>query len=145
MRAQRAAMIGGPGAAKLAIAKDEVRSKAVIDAEHVSKDYGDRHIIRDFTLRIQRGDRIGIVGPNGAGKTTLLKLLTGELVPDRGKVERAKSLSGIVIDQQRRLMEPSKRVLSQGSPLLAGADRGPGRVPFGRREVALAAREGVRT
>jgi ATP-binding cassette subfamily F protein uup len=110
MRAQRAAMIGGPGAAKLAIAKDEVRSKAVIDAEHVSKNYGERQIIRDFTLRIQRGDRIGIVGPNGAGKTTLLKLLTGELAPDQGKVERAKSLFGIVIDQQRKLMEPTKRV-----------------------------------
>ncbi|HET6942167.1 MAG TPA: ATP-binding cassette domain-containing protein, partial [Sphingomicrobium sp.] len=110
MRAQRAAMIGGPGTAKLAVAKDDVRSKAVIDAEHVSKAYGDRPIIRDFTLRIQRGDRIGIVGPNGAGKTTLLKLLTGELAPDQGKVERARTLSGIVIDQQRKLMDPAKRV-----------------------------------
>ena len=110
MRAQRAAMIGGPGTAKLAVAKDDVRSKAVIDADRVSKSYGDRTIIRDFSLRIQRGDRIGIVGPNGAGKTTLLKLLTGELAPDTGTVERAKTLSGIVIDQQRKLMEPSKRV-----------------------------------
>jgi len=110
MRAQRAAMIGGPGTAKLAVAKDDVRSKAVIDADRVSKSYGDRQIIRDFTLRIQRGDRIGIVGPNGAGKTTLLKLLTGELAPDEGKVERAKTLSGIVIDQQRKLMDPAKRV-----------------------------------
>jgi ATP-binding cassette subfamily F protein uup len=82
----------------------------VIDADRVSKSYGDRTIIRDFTLRIQRGDRIGIVGANGAGKTTLLKLLTGELQPDEGKVERAKTLSGIVIDQQRKLMEPTKRV-----------------------------------
>lgn len=110
MRAQRAAMIGGPGTAKLAVAKDDVRSKAVIDADRVSKNYGERQIIRDFTLRIQRGDRIGIVGPNGAGKTTLLKLLTGELAPDEGKVERAKTLSGIVIDQQRKLMDPAKRV-----------------------------------
>ena len=110
MRAQRAAMIGGPGAAKLAIAKDDVRSRAVIDAEGVSKSYGDRTIIRDFTLRIQRGDRIGVVGANGAGKTTLLKLLTGEIQPDQGKVDRAKTLSGIVIDQQRKLMEPTKRV-----------------------------------
>src|SRR6185369_9532781 len=65
LRAQRAAMIGGPGAAKLALAKDDVRSKTVIDADQVSKSFGDRQIIRDFTLRIQRGDRIGIVGPNG--------------------------------------------------------------------------------
>jgi len=110
MRAQRAAMLGAAGTAKLALAKDDVRSKTVIDAEHVSKSFGERKIIRDFTLRIQRGDRIGIVGPNGAGKTTLLKLLTGEVEPDEGSIARAKTLSGIVIDQQRKLMEPQRRV-----------------------------------
>ena len=110
LRAQRAAILGSTGSAKLALAKDDVRSKTVIDADRVSKSYGDRSIIRDFSLRIQRGDRIGIVGPNGAGKTTLLKLLTGELQPDTGTVTLAKTLSGIVIDQQRKLMEPGKRV-----------------------------------
>jgi ATP-binding cassette subfamily F protein uup len=110
MRAHRAAMLGASGAAKLALAKDDVRSKTVIDASQVSKSYGERAIIRDFTLRIQRGDRIGLVGPNGAGKTTLLKLLTGEIEPDIGTITRAKTLSGIVIDQQRKLMEPQRRV-----------------------------------
>src|SRR4051812_23652925 len=110
MRAQRAAMLGPSGSAKLALAKDDVRSKTVIEADQVGKSFGERQIIRDFTLRIQRGDRIGIVGPNGAGKTTLLKLLTGELQPDSGTVTQAKTLSGIVIDQQRKLMEPQKRV-----------------------------------
>ena len=118
MRAQRAAMLGTAGTAKLAIAKDDVRSKTVIDAEDVSKGFpttslgtgGARTIIRDFTLRVQRGDRIGIVGPNGAGKTTMLKLLTGELKPDSGRVSQARTLSGIVIDQQRKLMEPGKTV-----------------------------------
>ncbi len=110
MRAQRAAMLGAAGTAKLALAKDDVRSKTVIEADQVSKGYGGRPIIHDFSLRIQRGDRIGIVGPNGAGKTTLLKLLTGEIQPDAGKVTQAKTLSGIVIDQQRKLMEPDKRV-----------------------------------
>ena len=110
MRAQRAAMLGSAGTAKLAIAQDDVRSKTVIDAENVSKSYEGRPIIRDFTLRVQRGDRIGIVGANGAGKTTLLKLLTGEIKPDSGKVSQAKTLSGIVIDQQRKLMEPGKTV-----------------------------------
>src|SRR5690348_131220 len=110
LRAQRAAMLGSAGTAKLALAKDDVRSKTVIEADHVSKSFGDREIIRDFSLRIQRGDRIGLVGPNGAGKTTLLKLLTGELQPDSGKVTQARTLSGIVIDQQRKLMEPSRRV-----------------------------------
>jgi ATP-binding cassette subfamily F protein uup len=110
MRAQRVAMLGSAGTAKLALAKDDVRSKTVIDAEQVAKSYGERPIVRDFTLRVQRGDRIGLVGPNGAGKTTLLRLLTGELAPDSGTVTRAKSLSGIVIDQQRKLMEPQRRV-----------------------------------
>ena len=110
MRAQRAAMLGAAGTAKLALAKDDVRSKTVIDADNVSKGFGERPIIRDFSLRIQRGDRIGVVGPNGAGKTTLLRLLTGELAPDAGTVTRARTLSGIVIDQQRKLMEPQRRV-----------------------------------
>ena len=110
MRAQRAAMLGAAGTAKLALAKDDVRSKTVIEADEVGKSFGERQIVRDFSLRIQRGDRIGIVGPNGAGKTTLLKLLTGELEPDSGTVTQAKTLSGIVSDQQRKLMEPQRRV-----------------------------------
>ena len=110
MRAQRAAMLGPSGSAKLALAKDDVRSKTVIEADQVGKSYRERPIIRDFSLRIQRGDRIGIVGPNGAGKTTLLKLLTGEIKPDSGRVTQAKTLAGIVIDQQRKLMEPQRRV-----------------------------------
>ena len=110
MRAQRAAMLGPAGAAKLGLARDDVKTKVVIDAEHVTKAFDERKIIKDFSLRITRGDRIGLVGANGTGKTTLLNLLTGELVPDSGKVTRAKSLSGIVIDQQRKLMSPERRV-----------------------------------
>ncbi|MCY7280466.1 MAG: ABC-F family ATP-binding cassette domain-containing protein [Sphingomonas bacterium] len=115
MRAQRAAMLGPAGAAKLGLARDEVKTKVVINAEHVTKSFGakdgtTRAIIKDFSLRITRGDRIGLVGANGAGKTTLLKLLTGELEPDEGKVTKAKTLNGIVIDQQRKLMSPEKRV-----------------------------------
>jgi ABC transport system ATP-binding/permease protein len=110
MRAARAAMMGPAGTAKLAIATDDVRTKSVIRAESVTKSFGDRTIIKDFTLRIQRGDRIGIVGANGAGKTTLLKLLTGELAPDGGTVTLAKTLDEVIIDQQRSLMSPEKTV-----------------------------------
>ena len=110
MRAARAAMIGPAGTAKLSLGQDDVRSKSVIEAERATKAFEGRTIIRDFTLRIQRGDRIGIVGANGTGKTTLLKMLTGELEPDSGKITRAKTLNGIVIDQQRKLMTPEKRV-----------------------------------
>jgi ATP-binding cassette subfamily F protein uup len=118
MRAQRAAMITPTGSAKLGLASEEdFKSKSVIVAEAVNKSYGDRKIIRDFTLRIQRGDRIGVVGSNGAGKTTLLKLLTGELQPDSGKVEISKKLTGVMIDQQRSLMAGDKtvrQVLAEG-------------------------------
>ncbi len=110
MRAARAAMLGPQGSAKIALANDDVRTKSVIRAEHVTKSFADRTIIRDFTLRIQRGDRIGVVGSNGAGKTTLLKLLTGETAPDSGTVTLAKTLNGVVIDQQRRLMAPDRTV-----------------------------------
>ncbi|MDO6413332.1 ATP-binding cassette domain-containing protein [Sphingomonas sp. BIUV-7] len=110
MRATRASMIGPQGTAKIVHAANDTRTKIVIDAEHVSKNYGDRTIIDDFSLRVTRGDRIGFVGPNGAGKTTLLKLLTGEVEPDAGKIKRAQTLDAIVIDQQRKLMSPEKRI-----------------------------------
>jgi ATP-binding cassette subfamily F protein uup len=110
MRATRAAMLGPAGTARLGLENDDVKTKMVIDAEKVTKRFGERVIIRDFSLRIQRGDRIGIVGANGTGKTTLLRLLTGELAPDEGKVARAKTLNGVVIDQQRKLLDPDKRV-----------------------------------
>lgn len=122
MRAQRAAMIGPAGTANLKAQSDDVRTKSVIMAENISKAFGNgaekRTIIRDFSLRIQRGDRIGIVGANGAGKTTLLKMLTGELEPDSGSVVLAKTLNGVYIDQQRRLLEGNKSVrdiLADGS------------------------------
>ncbi|MEY4671722.1 MAG: hypothetical protein RLZZ415_1601 [Pseudomonadota bacterium] len=110
MRAQRAAMLSPQGAAKMKLAVDDVKTKSVIVAEKVSKRFGERTIIKDFSLRIQRGDRIGLVGANGSGKTTLLKLLTGELPPDDGTVTLAKTLHGVMIDQQRSLLAPEKRV-----------------------------------
>ncbi len=110
MREQRKAMLGPPGTARIAIAADDSKTKVVIDAEHVTKTFGDRTIIRDFTFRVTRRDRIGVVGANGAGKSTLLKLLTGEIAPDSGRVKLSKTLNGIVIDQQRKLMAPEKTV-----------------------------------
>jgi ATP-binding cassette subfamily F protein uup len=110
MRAERAAMEGPQGTAAIGIVADDSKTKVVIDVEQVSKGYGDRMVIRDLNLRVARGDRIGIVGANGAGKTTLLRLLTGEIEPDTGTIRRAKTLDGIVIDQQRRLMAPEKSV-----------------------------------
>ena len=110
MRAERAAMQGPQGTANLATASDDAKTKIVVDVKGVSKGYGDRTIIRDLTLRVARGDRIGIVGANGAGKSTLLKLLTGEIQPDTGHIRLAKTLDAVIIDQQRSRMEPEKTV-----------------------------------
>lgn len=114
MRAQRAAMMGPQGAAKLAIGSDDSKTKSVIVAEHVTKRFGEgdaqRTVIKDFSLRIQRGDRIGVVGANGSGKSTLLKILTGELQPDEGRIVLANTLNATVIDQQRSRMNPEKTI-----------------------------------
>jgi len=115
-------MINPAGTAKLQLGNDaDFKSKSVIVAEDISKTYGERAIIKPFSLRIQRGDRIGIVGANGAGKTTLLKMLTGELEPDTGKVTHARTLSGVMIDQQRKLLDPQKtvrQILAEGGDWL---------------------------
>ena len=110
MRAERAAMTGPQGTAALATASDGNQTKVVIDAKHVTKRFGERTIIKDLTFRVTKGDRIGIVGSNGAGKSTLLKMLTGELEPDEGTVKLSQTLDAIIIDQQRSLMAPDKRV-----------------------------------
>ena len=118
MRAARAAMMSPQGTAKISLGSDDARSKAVIVADKIIKRFGERTIVKDFSLRVMRKDRIGLVGANGAGKTTLLKLLTGELAPDSGTVTLAKTLTPVVIDQQRSLMAPEKRirdVLAEGS------------------------------
>ena len=110
MRAQRAAMLSPQGAAKLTLSSDDAKSKAVIVADKITKRFGERQVVGNFSLRVTRKDRIGLVGANGAGKTTLLKILTGELAPDSGTVTLAKTLTPVVIDQQRSLMAPEKRV-----------------------------------
>ena len=78
----------------------------VIDAKGVAKSYGGKQVIRDFTLRIHRGDRVGIVGPNGAGKTTLLKLLTGVLLPDGGNIKLGTGLEIAKLEQNRTELHP---------------------------------------
>jgi ATP-binding cassette subfamily F protein uup len=79
----------------------------VIDAEHIGKSYGDREIVRDFSLRVMRRDRIGIVGANGAGKTTLINLLTGALEPDLGSVRLGANVTMATLDQGRASLEPT--------------------------------------
>ncbi len=110
LRVTRKAMVGPQGVAKLATSAEESKTKVVFDAEHISKHFGDRVILKDFSLRVTRGERIGVIGANGAGKSTLLKLLTGEIEPDSGKIKRAATIQSILIDQGRKKLEPGKTV-----------------------------------
>ena len=91
----------------VAIAESAGSGQLVVDAEDVSKSFGDKPVIRDLTLRLMRGDRLGIAGPNGAGKTTLLKLLTGQLEPDTGTIRRGTNLAIEWLDQKRRALAPT--------------------------------------
>ena len=77
-------------------------------ARGISKFYGGRPVVRDFSARIMRGDRVGIVGPNGAGKTTLLNLLTGALMPDIGEVRLGTNLAPVILDQRRETLDPEQ-------------------------------------
>ena len=110
LRATRKAMVGPQGVAKLATTAEDTKTKVVIDAEHIAKHFGDRVILKDFSLRVTRGERIGVIGANGTGKTTLLKLLTGEIEPDAGRIRRASTIQSILIDQGRKKLEPGKTV-----------------------------------
>ncbi|MBX4335854.1 ABC-F family ATP-binding cassette domain-containing protein [Bartonella raoultii] len=94
-----------PGSALLTTAKSHDSGQLVLEAKHISKSYDHRVIVKDFSLRIQRGDRIGLVGPNGIGKTTLLSMLIGQESADTGTVKRGYNLSMALLDQQRILNE----------------------------------------
>jgi ATP-binding cassette subfamily F protein uup len=85
--------------------------KLVFEAVNVTKTFGATPIIADFSARIMRGDRIGIIGPNGCGKTTLIKLLVGDLEPTSGTIRRGTSLLPAYFDQQREQLDPSKSIM----------------------------------
>ena len=92
----------GPQGSVQASASDAQESgKLVIEAEKITKAYGERTIVAPFSIRVHRGDCIGLVGPNGAGKTTLLKMLTGQLEPDSGTVKLGTNLEIATLDQRR--------------------------------------------
>lgn len=108
LRQERREQIKMTGSVNLEAETADLRSKLVIEAKHISKSFGDREIVKDFSIRVIKGNKIGIVGPNGSGKTTLIKLLTKRLEPDSGFVRIGKNLEEAYFDQNRITLDPKK-------------------------------------
>jgi ABC transport system ATP-binding/permease protein len=107
LRAQRASQIKRQGTADMMFEAGQKSGRKVMEADSISKTYDGSVIIQDFSLKVQRGDRIAFVGPNGVGKTTLLKLLLGEITPDSGTVKLGTNLDVAVFDQARSKLDPN--------------------------------------
>ncbi|MDZ7710474.1 MAG: ABC-F family ATP-binding cassette domain-containing protein [Roseovarius sp.] len=106
LREERRAQIKRQGTAAMALESGPNSGRKVIEATEISKAYGDLVILRPFSLRVMRGERVAFVGPNGVGKTTLLKMLMGEVEPDSGTVVRGTNLMPAVFDQARAKLDP---------------------------------------
>jgi ATP-binding cassette subfamily F protein uup len=118
LRRKRKEQRAAQGSVRLKTAQAELSGRLVAVAQGISKSYGGHPVVRDFSARIMRGDRVGIVGPNGAGKTTLLNLLTGALVPDTGEVRLGSNLAQVILDQRRETLDPAQSLteaLTDGS------------------------------
>jgi ATP-binding cassette subfamily F protein uup len=110
LRQQRRERKAAQGGVRMAAAESEGSGTLVIAADNIRKAFGDRVVVDDFSTRIIRGDRVGIVGPNGAGKTTLLSMLTGILPPDSGEVKLGTNLEMVTLDQRRAALDPNTTV-----------------------------------
>ena len=99
------------GLASMVVQDAKVSGALVVEAERISKTYDDNALVRDFSLRIMRGDRIGVIGANGAGKTTLINLLTGALAPDSGEVRIGSNVLMARLDQSRASLKPSTTLI----------------------------------
>lgn len=105
LRTQRTDRREAIGRVRLDVAVGTPSGKLVAELTHVSKSFGNRTLIRDFSATLLRGDKIGLVGPNGAGKTTLLKLILGELQPDQGQVRQGSNQQVAYFDQMREALD----------------------------------------
>jgi len=118
LRRERAARREKQGKVEMSVDSGERSGKLVAELTHVGKSFGERQVIRDFSCRIQRGDKIGLLGPNGAGKSTLLKIILGEMEPDTGSVKLGTKLSVAYFDQLRAQLNEEATLadtISQGA------------------------------
>ncbi len=116
------------GKASLEINDAKQSGQLVVDVEHIGQEYDDKVIIKDFSLRIMRGDRIGLLGPNGIGKTTLLNILLGKMPPQKGTVKLGTKLDIAYFDQLRATLDPEKSILDnvaggRSSVIINGKER----------------------
>jgi ATP-binding cassette subfamily F protein uup len=105
LRQQRRDQRTDTGSVKMAVTEAKSSGKLVFEAENISKTFDEKNIVKDFSIRILRGERIGFIGPNGAGKTTLLKMLTSELEPDDGTVRSGAKVAMVSLDQRRESLD----------------------------------------
>jgi ATP-binding cassette subfamily F protein uup len=116
LRRERGARRDQLGRVNLAIDSGDRSGKVVAELVDVSKSFGDKVIVRDFSTLIARGDKVGLIGPNGVGKSTLLKLILGELSPDSGKVKQGTKLSVAYFDQFRTQLDDEATLVDVISP-----------------------------
>ena len=107
LRQERADQIKRQGAAAMELAAAPKSGKKVIDAKGLSKAFDAKTIVSNFSLTVQRGDRVAFVGPNGVGKTTVLKMLMGEVAADEGQVDPGTNLLPAIFDQSRAQLDPN--------------------------------------
>ena len=105
LRAERSAQITRQGTAAMALEAGPKSGRKVIEATGVAKKFGDKQILRDFSITVQRGDRIALVGPNGVGKTTLLNMMIGKEQPDTGEIKLGTNLELALFDQARAQLD----------------------------------------
>ena len=110
LREQRRSYRAAAGSVAITAGSAPPSGVLVVEADRIGKSYGERAIVSDFSIRIQRGDRIGIVGPNGSGKTTLINMLTGAVPPDSGTVRLGANLAIATLDQHRDSLDPDVTV-----------------------------------
>jgi len=111
LRLERGARRNVQGNVQLAVSQGDKSGKLVFEAENISFKYDGKPLVKNFSTRVMRGDRIGLIGPNGTGKTTLLQLMLGQLKPDEGIVTQGTKLEIAYFDQQREQLDPEKTVI----------------------------------